>query len=517
MSKAAGESTDGRMGLPSNLGDLLHRAVTGDRKVLIDLRIEDEPVAFSADELDQRVRAFARGLNTCGIAPGDRVGLLSENRWEMLVAYLATMYLGAVAVPINHRFPAETIAHIEGDADLDLVFCDGPCRTLVPNGVQAICFDDAARFETFLDPGPLGVYEPGPEDIAEILYTSGSTGFPKGVPLTHRGQLWALGKYLSPPADGAERNLIVAPLYHMNAIVYSSACLLNGVTIIMQPRFDAARYVNAVAKYRCTQLSGVPTMLAMVAALGHRAIPSDLSFVKTIAIGSAPLSDAMLRQIQALFPAAEVSNGYGTTEAGPAVFGPHPEGKPRPPLSIGYPYEDVEWRLTGGDSPEEGVLELRTAALATGYINRPDADKERFRDGWYNTNDIMRRDADGFFYFVSRADDMFVCGGENVYPGEVEKLLNRHPVVQQSFVVGAPDDIKGTVPVAFVVPMRDAEVDEAELRSFTIENGPAYAHPRRIVFKSALPLGGTQKVDRKSLELEAASLMIASGRASGQP
>ena len=503
----------GSGGLPSNLGDLLHRADTGDRDVLIDLRTANEPRAFSAGELDACLRAFARGLKDRGIEPGGRVGLLSENRWEMLVGYLATMYLGAVAVPINHKFPPETIDYIERDADLDLVFCDGQRRSLVPDGTRAISFDDTSGFDTFLDPGPLGAYQPEPDDVAEILYTSGSTGFPKGVPLTHRGQLWALGKYLSPPAGGEERSLIVAPLYHMNAIVYSSACLLNGVTIVMQPRFDAERYIDAVAKYRCTQLSGVPTMLAMVAALGRDTVPSDLSFVKTVAIGSAPLSDAMLRQIQVLFPAAEVSNGYGTTEAGPAVFGPHPDGKPRPPLSIGYPYDDVEWRLTGGDSPDEGVLELRTAALATGYVNRPDADNERFSNGWYNTNDIMHRDNDGFFYFVSRADDMFVCGGENVYPGEVEKRLNRHPAVQQSFVVGAPDDLKGTVPVAFVVPMRGVELDEAALRSFTLENGPAYAHPRRIVFKSSLPLGGTQKVDRKSLEQEAAKLMIASGRA----
>lgn len=502
--------------LPRNLGDLLARAGGGDRTVLIDLQSEDCPVELSANDFVQHVRTFAGRLKGLGIEVGQRVGFLTVNRWEMLVAYLGTMYMGAVAVPINHKFPHQTIAYIIRDANVTLMFADEGCKPLVPGSVRTIGFGDGERinFHNFMEPSPITVFEPDETDIAQILYTSGSTGVPKGVPLTHTGQLWALNHYLAPIGahKHSERSLIVAPLYHMNALFYSSVCLLNTMTLVLQARFDARNYVDAIATYQCTHLSGVPTMFAMVAALDIGSLPGDLTCVKNIGIGSAPLSEAVLNQIGEIFPAAEISNGYGTTEAGPAVFGPHPMGKPRPRLSVGYPFSDVQWRLADNLSRNEGMLELKTTALTKGYLNRPDANGERFEDGWFKTNDVMRRDDDGFFYFVSRADDMFVCGGENIYPGEVEALLDRHPAVQQSLVVGAPDNIKGMIPVAFVVPKPDLQVSESTIKAFCIENGPAYAHPRRVLFKKSLPVGGTHKIDRRPLEREAVNLMVTTGR-----
>ncbi|MCP3990073.1 MAG: acyl--CoA ligase [Actinomycetia bacterium] len=508
-------------GSATNLGDLLHRG-GGAHTVLVDERQPDSPVVFSADGFDEQIRAFARGLWGRGIGRGQRIGFLAENRWEALVGYLATMYAGAVAVPINYKLPPSTIDHIVNDAGIDLMFYDRDRAALVSPTIDSVSFDETGSgigsFEAFCDPGPAEAYQPAPEDLAEILYTSGSTGLPKGVPLTHEGQLWALEKYLQPiePEGGATgSSVIVAPLFHMNAIMFSCMCLVNRVTIVLQPRFDAATYIAAVARHRCTLLTGVPTMFAMVAALGRAQIPDDLSSVTTLMIGSAPLSDALIEQVSDLFPQGSMSNGYGTTEAGPAIFGPHPEDKPRPALSIGYPFEDVGWRLVDGPTPNEGALELRTRALTSGYLNRPEANQERFVDGWYRTGDVMRRDDDGFFYFVSRVDDMFVCGGENIYPTQVEELLNSHPQVQQSLVVGAPDDLKGHVPVAFVVARPASEPSEEALKAFVIERAPAYLHPRRVVFRSSLPLGGTQKIDRRILEAEAAELMIEAGRATG--
>ena len=518
-----------------NLGDLLHHAGVGDRTALIDLRTENQPLELTATELDRRIRRFAQALRERGMVAGSRVGFLSDNRWEMLVGYLGTMVAGAVSVPINHKFPQKTVEHILGDSRVELVFHDDERSPLVPEGAPAIAWDSDA-FQTF-SCGPLPsvevggiVFQPQPGDLAEILYTSGSTGLPKGVPLDHQGQLWALSKYLEPLFRDGQRtpvvstptgsSLIVAPLYHMNALFFSSVCLLNAMTIVLQPRFDAARYIAAVAKYRCTHLSGVPTMFALLATLGDDLIPADLSFVRSIFIGSAPLSDTVLAHIRRLFPEAVISNGYGTTEAGPAVFGPHPEAKPRPLLSIGYPFDDIEWRLIGATGVDEtgGVLELRTAALTDGYINRPEATAERFLDGWYRTNDVMRRDEDGFFYFVSRADDMFVCGGENIYPSEVEQVVNRHPAVRESVVVRAPDDIKGAVPIAFVVtasPHQPSDQLENEIKRFCLDNAPPYLHPRRVLFRDSLPLGGTHKIDRRELEKEATKVMVEEGRASG--
>jgi acyl-CoA synthetase (AMP-forming)/AMP-acid ligase II len=238
----------------------------------------------------------------------------------------------------------------------------------------------------------------------------------------------------------------------------------------------------------------------------------DLSSVVDITIGSAPLTDALLEHVHALFPNAHIENGFGTTEAGPAVFGPHPEGLPRPPLSVGYPLPSIGCRLVEGDTADQGVLALKTPALMPGYLNLPQATAARMHDGWYITGDVMRRDSNGFYFFVGRADDMFVCGGENVYPGEVEKLLERHPAVAQAIVVPAPDDIKGQIPVAFVVPRPGATANVEEIKQFALREGPAYAHPRFVEFRAILPVAGTHKIDRSALTVEAARISRAAGR-----
>jgi long-chain acyl-CoA synthetase len=225
--------------------------------------------------------------------------------------------------------------------------------------------------------------------------------------------------------------------------------------------------------------------------------------VTTVTIGSAPLTDALLARVRSIFPNAVCVNGYGTTEAGPAVFGAHPDGRPRPGLSLGVPYEDVGVRLLGGATADEGVLHLNTPAVMPGYLHLREVSAAKLADGWYDTGDVMRRDADGFFYFVGRADDMFVCGGENVYPGEVEKLLERCPGVAQAAVVPAPDEIKGAIPIAFVVRLSGAQISEATVKQFALDHGPAFAHPRAVVFRDALPVASTHKIDRAALTEEA--------------
>ncbi|MEQ9270087.1 MAG: class I adenylate-forming enzyme family protein [Haliea sp.] len=502
--------------LANNLGDLSLGRVDSACEVLVDLRLADAPRHFSAGKLHDAISAFARGLVKAGVQPSERVAFLSANRWELLVGYFASMLMGAVAVPVNHKLPAETVAHIIMDSGAAIVFYDAARQPLVPEDRKSLGFDEhaGADFQRFLDPGEVAVYAPAPHDLAEILYTSGSTGAPKGVPLTHAGQTWALGEYLeeSELPSFSRTTLIVAPMYHMNALFFTSSCLLNRIRCVLQPRFDAQDYVEAAVHYGCSMLSGVPTMFALAAALSPDVLPPGRDCVKSISMGSAPLPPSLLTQLKAVFPAAEISNGYGSTEAGPAIFGPHPAGLPKPPLSIGYPRRGIEWRLVDGDSPEQGRLQLQTPAMTAGYLNRPDASAEKFVDGWFDTGDILRRDDQGFMYFVARADDMFVSGGENIYPSQVEALLARHPAVQDVVVVGAPDDIKGTVPVAFVVPKAGAEPSELELRDHCLAVGPAYAHPRRILFIKRLPVGGTHKVDRKKLTEEATILMIAEGR-----
>lgn len=501
-----------------NLGEILRLPALADRAAFIDLRRPEQPLELSARELDRQTLAVARGLVRRRVAVGDRVAILAENRLEFMTTYLGAMRMGAVAVPINFRLAPATISHIFRDSEIRLAFVDERRAAVVPPEVACVSFDAAqgAAFAEFLDPGPLETFLPGPADLAEILYTSGSTGLPKGVPLTHRGQLSAISVYCDPLGEGtpAERTLVVAPLYHMNGLFFSSVALANRVTILSQPRFEPRPYLEAVAKYRCTVLSGIPTMFAMMVRERDLLAQLDLGSVREVSIGSAPLTDALLAQIQRMFPNADVQNGYGTTEAGPSVFGPHPQGLPKPPISLGYPRAGISWRLVDGPSADQGVLELRTPALMSGYLNLPRMTAEKMRDGWYLTGDIMRRDQDGFFYFVGRADDMFVCGGENIYPGEIEMLLERDPRVAQAIVVPAPDDIKGQIPVAFIVVRPGAHASVDDIKQFALAHGPAFAHPRLVEFRDQLPLSGTHKIDRSALVREAAQLARAAGRSS---
>lgn len=499
-----------------NLGDILQLPAHGERSAIVDLRDESRTRQLSAFELDALCDAVGRGLLRRGIRPGARIGILAENRLEFVASYFGIMRMGAVVVPVNHKLPRATIAHIFRDSAIELALSDAARRRFVPDTVPTIEFDAAGAegFDAFLDAGPLETFVPDENALAEILYTSGSTGVPKGVPLTHSGQLWATVRYLEPisaEASGAS-TIVVAPLYHMNGLFNITVALANRMQVILLPRFDARRFLETVARYRCTFLSGIPTMYALMVRERDLIERLDLRSVRHVSIGSAPLTDALLAQVHQMFPNAQIENGYGTTEAGPAVFGPHPDGRPRPPLSLGYPVADIGCKLVDGTSPDEGILALRTAALTHGYLNLPQATASRMRDGWYLTGDVMRRDADGFYYFLGRADDMFTCGGENVYPGEIEKMLERHAAVAQAIVVPAPDDIKGQIPIAFIVPRRGSAPTAAQIKEYALEHGPAYAHPRFIEFLDSLPVSGTQKIDRTSLTTEAARIARAAGR-----
>ncbi len=492
----------------TNLGDLLPREAL-DHPSIIDCRVAGSPRTWSTGELDALANAIVRGLVRRGFRPGDRIAILSGNRAEFLAAYLGTMRAGLVTVPINFKLPKETIHYIFADAEVKLVFVDAERRGLVPEGVAVVELDvdGSEGLLGLLDHGDWDIVRPAAQDIAKVLYTSGSTGRPKGVPLPHAGQLWAVTKYYLGPEQGRlDRTLVVAPTYHKNGLFFSMMALSNQMTIVSLPKFEARSYLEAVARYRCTVLTGIPTMFALVARERDLIESLDFSAVRLVTIGSAPLTGALVERVKAIFSNAEVTNGYGTTEAGPCAFGVHPAGLPRPELSLGYPFPDIEWRLV------EGVFELKTPALMPGYLNLPKATAEKLRDGWYSTGDIMRHDENGFFYFVGRADDMFVCGGENVYPGEVEKLLERHPAVSQASVVPVLDEIKGQIPVAFVVPTKGTVLDPESVKAFTLANGPAFAHPRFVVVIETIPVAGTHKVDRRVLIDEATRIVRASGR-----
>ncbi len=487
-----------------NLGDIIKRPAPGGGYL-----DQANNISTSAEQLEGLAGRLAAGLVSAGFERGDRIAMLGANGLAFTVAYLGMMRAGLVPVPINHRLPPVTINHIFSDCGARAVFADADRRSFVGAGHKILGLD---RLHEFLAPNEIPPVEPEPGEIAEILYTSGSTGMPKGVPLSHDGQLWALQSFVDISPTTAERTIIAAPAYHMNGLFFTTMCLAAGYHVVSMPAFNPVTYLKTVAHEQCTLLSGIPTMFALMARESRLIEQLDLTSVRDVVIGSAPLTQALIDRVCSIFPNASVRNSYGTTETGPSMFGPHPDGLPRPPLALGYPFPDVEFRLLDGGSPDEGMLETRTPATLSTYLNRPEVTAEKLVDGWYRTGDIVRRDRNGFFYFIGRLDDMFICGGENVYPGEVEKLLERHTDILEAAVVSVNDAIKGAIPIAFVVARPDVRLDVEAVKAFTLREGPAFSHPRAIVELERLPVSGTHKVDRNALKQRAADAVSGLGR-----
>jgi long-chain acyl-CoA synthetase len=448
----------------------------------------------------------ARALVERGLQRGDRIALLATNRAEYIAAYYGIMRAGFVAVPVNFKFPRDTIHFIIRGSGAKLVFCDAPRAADCPADIPSVTF--GVPFEAFLDPGPFDAVTPAQDEPAMFLYTSGSTGTPKGVVLSHQSHIWVVETRLAPGLD-RHRYLIAAPLYHMNALALAKLACAAHATIVLLPQFSAPAYIAAIGKYRCTWLTAVPPMIAMMLRETAALSTADLSSVEFVRMGSAPVSAALMAALHERLPQASVTNAYGTTEAGPVVFGPHPKGLPQPELSVGYPHPLVSLRLVDGGNCDaaQGVLEMKCPALMLGYHNRPDAAPPLTPDGFYISGDVFRRDADGFHYFVGRTDDMFVSGGENIYPADVERMLERHPDIAQAAVVPIDDDIKGQKPVAFVIKKPGRALDAEAVKRFALANAPAYQHPRFVWFVDELPLASTNKLDRTALHAMAEERM----------
>ncbi len=498
-----------------NLGDLIGRDRDLAKIAIIDLGGETGTREISYARLDAMANGLARGLRARGLKRGERVAILSANRAEYLAAYYGIMRAGLVAVPINFRFPRQTIHFIIKDCGAKLIFCDSARRADCPAELPSVCFGaaGAAGLDAFLDLGPFDAIVPAAHEPAMLLYTSGSTGTPKGVILSHQGHLWVVATRLAGADLSRHRYLIAAPLYHMNALALSKLACAAHATIVLLPQFTARAYIEAIGRYRCTWLTAVPPMIAMILREQDLLSRSDVSSVEFIRMGSAPVSASLMAAIRRALPRASVTNAYGTTEAGPVAFGPHPKGLPQPELSVGYPHRQVQLRLVdeANHDADQGVLEMKCPAVMLGYHNRPDVPSPLTPDGYYVTGDVFRRDPQGFHYFVGRTDDMFVSGGENIYPTDIERMLERHPDIAQACVVPVEDAIKGQKPVAFVVVKPGRQPSDDDIKRFALANAPAYQHPRFVWFVGELPLASTNKVDRHALHA------LAEERVGGQP
>ena len=505
--------TDGRT-LGRNLGDVFARHAGDDRIAVVDLFDPGSPREFSFSAFDARIDGVATGLNAAGLIAGDRVAILALNRIEYLETLFGAMRAGCVPVMVNIKLPAETIRFIIDDAGAKIVFADPDLVDRCPAGPRVVAFDGTSYYE-FLRPGPFESFAPGPDDIAEQPYTSGSTGRPKGVLLTHWGQRWMIDRLVqSRDLRADDCSVISAPLYHKNALLAVKSGLAAGGRIVLFARFDVTEYIRAIERYKLTMLTGVPTMYALMLQQKELLAETDLSSIRTCSMGSAPASDNLLDSLAELLPDAALNLNYGITEGGPILFSwKHPDGLPRPRMTVGYPIDGVNIRLVGGETPDQGVLHVKSPGVTIGYHNLPGVTATSLDGGWLDTGDILKHDADGWYYFVGRADDMFVCAGENIYPGDVEAMLERHKDIMQAIVVPAPNELKAHVPYAFVVARTGAAIDEDAVKAHSIANAPAYAHPRRVFFVDELPLSGTNKIDRNVLRDRAMREAEAAGEA----
>jgi len=477
--------------------------------------------------LDAWCNRVANALAGLGVRAGTRVALMFSNDWRFLPAFFGPMRLGAVAVPLNIRMGDEALAYVIADAEATVLLAGRDqaerARRLAGQvtGLAHLVLDAPAEGGSLAWDAWLAAASPrrprlrlDPDAVCMQPYTSGSTGKPKGVLLAHRGQIWNADVIRKMAClDHTERAIVAVPLYHKNAMIGAvKPLLLAGGSLVILPGFDPAEVIRAIDRHRATYLTGVPAMyklmLAETAALGRH----DVRSVRYALCGSAEVPEELLREFQRVF-GAPIAESYGLTEGGPV-----PVANPRYGLkklgSCGVDVAGCRNRIvstadgtTDCAVDEVGELVTQNPGLAKGYWKLPDVTAQKIRGGWLYTGDLMRRDRDGYYYFVGRKDDMINVAGENLYPKEVEDVLLRHPGLKDACVVPAPHATKGEVPVAYVVARDpDAAPSEAEVKRFFLERGAPYAHPRRVFFRERLPLGGTGKLDRAALKREAAAL-----------
>ncbi|WP_424005221.1 class I adenylate-forming enzyme family protein (plasmid) [Haloarcula salina] len=530
MSKSESRDRDRRTeSTVSNAGALYRDALDSHpyRTAFIDGETGEE---VTYREFDERVASAGNALSALGVERGDRVALCFPNELEHLYTLFGAMQIGAVPLPINVELPESKLTYLLGDSDAEVLVAsntadiralslalsdavDGvdTCAivredTDVDSPVDAAIVPFATRMdEAAADLVPVDV---DGDDPALQPYTSGTTGHPKGVVISHRGVDWnsdAVQKvhYL----EREDRGLVAAPLYHKNAMAGAIKPLLQvGGSVVVMREFESADVFGAIEAYEVTYLRGVPAMFKALARDEEAAREHDLSSVEWAVAGSGNLPDSLADTFQSLF-GAPIGEGYGLTEAG--VVALSPRWGPRKSESAGLSLPGCETRVVDPETDEElppgqaGELLIANPQLAR-YHNRPEANEETFveRGGtrFMRTGDYVRKDEHGYHYVLGRLDDMLLVGGNNVYPIDVENVLLEHDAVEDAAVVGVDHEMKGEAPVAFVVA---PDATEETIKGFALDNGPNYAHPRRVFCKDRLPLAGTAKVDKAALRAEA--------------
>ncbi len=487
-----------------------HRAsVSPDKEALVD---RHRRMTYAA--LDREMRQLGASLRQAGVRPQDRVAALMMNRTEFIVCLMACAYIGAIFVPINYRLNAEDIRYILDDACPEFLFYDGIFQEVIDEiGTgrwQLVNVDGGRGNEPYTYRGMLGHdpdYSLGPisgDAVVALLYTSGTTGRPKGVVLTHDIFLWNAIEFTTDwDIVSSDRSLVVNPIFHIVLNILTVPLLYKGGTVILQDKFDPELALDWMERERITCMFAIPTnWLAIMQS------PSfdrrDLSSLRFAAGGGAPVPMSVLR----FFEEKQIPfrEAFGLTETAPAVS-TMPEGQSiRKRGSIGKPFMHMKVRIVDSQGHDVaanqiGELIVHGPNVFLGYWNRPEATKEAIKEGWFYTGDLARRDEDGYLFIVDRKKDLIISGGENIASVEVEQALYAHPSVLEVAVIATPDEKWGEVPVAVVVkkPQADTDVTEDMLVEFCRQRLAHFKCPRHVLFVEQLPKTATGKIQKNVL------------------
>jgi len=494
-----------------NLGSIL-RTSAFETPESVAIRLGEGAISYA--ELDRAARGVATRLRERGIEPGDRVALLVPNVPEFTIAYFGILYAGAVVVPINVLAAAPEVTYFLKDSDARLLVVHplfeevgragaSPLDVAIVLATSEVAPDTLGEFAAA---EPLAdLHASSPQDTAVVLYTSGTTGKPKGAELTHSNLFLncaVVVPRLLPPTDSVHRALATLPLFHsFGQTVVQNAMVASGGSFTLLPRFDPEQAFALIERERISIFAGVPTMY--FAMLHHRADRAyDVASLRGCLTGGAPMPVEVLYAFEEKFN-VQILEGFGLSETSPVASFNVPS-KPRKPGSIGYPVwgvemcivNDADQKLPDG---EHGEICIRGHNVMKGYLNRPDANKEALRNGWFHSGDIGYRDVDGCYFIVDRKKDMILRGGFNVYPREVEEVLYQHEAVVEAAVVGIPHESHGEEVKAVVALKPDAKLSAEELQAFCKDRLAAYKYPRVIEFRSSLPKGPTGKILKREL------------------
>ncbi|MFI9611578.1 long-chain fatty acid--CoA ligase [Streptomyces sp. NPDC052023] len=478
-----------------------------DRTALVegDLRL-------SFGQVWQRALAQAGALAGLGVRPGDRVALMAPNTAEFPIAYYAVAAAGAVIVPVHLLLSPGEVEHVLRDSGATLLLvhpaqAETGTAAALAAGVRAVTLDaDFERLAAAAEPLPSYVSLEA-DDPAVVLYTSGTTGVPKGAVLSHfnlvmNATVNAFDANDTRPDDIA---LGALPLFHaFGQTVSLNSTWRAGATLVLLPRFDAGRAIELMVKEKVNTFHGVPTMY--VSLLAAAAEADVLPELKMCVSGGASLPVAVLERFEKAF-GSTVYEGYGLSETSPAATVNQPVFGTRPG-TIGHALWGVEVEIARAEvggriellpAGELGEVVVRGHNVFSGYLGRPEATAEVLVDGWFRTGDLGTKDEDGFLRIVDRQKDVVIRGGYNVYPREVEEVLMRHPGIAQVAVIGLPDDLHGEEVCAVVVPAPGADLDAAGVSEWSKQHLGRHKYPRRVEFADALPLGPSMKVLKREL------------------